>query len=577
MIEGRDIGSVVFPDATSRCTSPPIPTIRSQRRAQEMTELEFDNVAADIARRDAADQGRADSPLQVSDDSVVLDTTDLTHRRRRRPVGRSRGGAVVNAHEFEIESISTAGRLVHRLAPVVVVAFTKVLWRQEVEGTERLPDRRSLRDRPGAPLERGLPDRVGGGAPGAAVHGEGQRLEVPPRWPVPRPSSVRFPVNREDGRSSLRSTTVTTRSRAAIPSSCSPRARRESGSDVTAVVPRSGVGGVPQPGADRPDRHRWVRPCHADRLQADATRARPRGRSANPIYPPDVVADRARASGGVRGADELTAGAVRRREMQRRRTTRCADPGRVRVQVDDESRDRARPTPAFRDRRWTRRGRVRGRAARRTITRLDQRPQVAEVAGRREVLVLVGDADLLDAEARCECVEHGVDQFLGGRRSRSVDGSDERHPSVSGTGQLVDPVDAEHGRTACLAGASAPTPRVRRVRRSDHDDGVAPLARSTSGRTGDWWSRSTGRNGRATRRRGTGSRVASATSDQSRWDSVVWARSATGVSKVGKRSDLVDRFDPMDGIGGDGHRADGLLVALDGRRTRSSSPFRPGP
>ena len=43
-----------------------------------MTELDYDSVAADIARRDAADQGRADSPLQQADDAVTVDTTGLT-------------------------------------------------------------------------------------------------------------------------------------------------------------------------------------------------------------------------------------------------------------------------------------------------------------------------------------------------------------------------------------------------------------------------------------------------------------------------------------------------------------------
>jgi 1-acyl-sn-glycerol-3-phosphate acyltransferase len=45
----------------------------------------------------------------------------------------------VNAPEFEIASISTAGRFTHRLIQSIVVIFTKVLWRQEVDGTERLP------------------------------------------------------------------------------------------------------------------------------------------------------------------------------------------------------------------------------------------------------------------------------------------------------------------------------------------------------------------------------------------------------------------------------------------------------
>jgi CMP/dCMP kinase len=77
VIEGRDIGSVVFPDAVLKVYLTADPAVRAQRRAKEMTDLEYDRVAADIARRDAADQGRDDSPLVEADDAVTLDTTGL--------------------------------------------------------------------------------------------------------------------------------------------------------------------------------------------------------------------------------------------------------------------------------------------------------------------------------------------------------------------------------------------------------------------------------------------------------------------------------------------------------------------
>ena len=77
VIEGRDIGSVVFPDAVLKVYLTADPAVRAQRRAKEMTDLEYDKVAADIARRDAADQGRDDSPLVEADDAVTLDTTGL--------------------------------------------------------------------------------------------------------------------------------------------------------------------------------------------------------------------------------------------------------------------------------------------------------------------------------------------------------------------------------------------------------------------------------------------------------------------------------------------------------------------
>ncbi|MCB0952201.1 MAG: (d)CMP kinase, partial [Microthrixaceae bacterium] len=66
VIEGRDIGTVVFPDATLKVYLTASVEVRARRRAKEMTDLEYDEVAADIARRDAADSGRTDSPLATA-------------------------------------------------------------------------------------------------------------------------------------------------------------------------------------------------------------------------------------------------------------------------------------------------------------------------------------------------------------------------------------------------------------------------------------------------------------------------------------------------------------------------------
>jgi CMP/dCMP kinase len=77
VVEGRDIGSVVFPDAVLKVYLTASAEVRAQRRAKEMTDMAYDHVAADIARRDAADQGRSDSPLTEADGSVVVDTTGM--------------------------------------------------------------------------------------------------------------------------------------------------------------------------------------------------------------------------------------------------------------------------------------------------------------------------------------------------------------------------------------------------------------------------------------------------------------------------------------------------------------------
>ena len=76
VLEGRDIGTVVFPDAALKVYLTASPEVRAQRRSQEVTDLDYQTVAADLARRDALDQGRETSPLAEASDAIVVDTTD---------------------------------------------------------------------------------------------------------------------------------------------------------------------------------------------------------------------------------------------------------------------------------------------------------------------------------------------------------------------------------------------------------------------------------------------------------------------------------------------------------------------
>jgi CMP/dCMP kinase len=76
VIEGRDIGSVVFPDAELKLYLTASPEARAARRAKEVSDLSYETVAADLARRDALDRGRDDSPLVEASGAVSLDTTD---------------------------------------------------------------------------------------------------------------------------------------------------------------------------------------------------------------------------------------------------------------------------------------------------------------------------------------------------------------------------------------------------------------------------------------------------------------------------------------------------------------------
>jgi cytidylate kinase len=77
VIEGRDIGSVVFPDATLKLFVTASPRVRAQRRVDEIGG-DVDDVAASIAERDRRDMTRADGPLKPADGATVVDTTGLT-------------------------------------------------------------------------------------------------------------------------------------------------------------------------------------------------------------------------------------------------------------------------------------------------------------------------------------------------------------------------------------------------------------------------------------------------------------------------------------------------------------------
>lgn len=78
VLEGRDIGTVVFPDAQLKVYLTASPEVRAARRSKEVTDLDYQTVAADLARRDALDQGREASPLALADDALVVDTSELS-------------------------------------------------------------------------------------------------------------------------------------------------------------------------------------------------------------------------------------------------------------------------------------------------------------------------------------------------------------------------------------------------------------------------------------------------------------------------------------------------------------------
>jgi CMP/dCMP kinase len=78
VMEGRDIGTVVFPDAMLKVYLNARPEVRAERRAAEVSDLDYETVAADMARRDAFDQGREADPLRPAGDAIQFDTSDMS-------------------------------------------------------------------------------------------------------------------------------------------------------------------------------------------------------------------------------------------------------------------------------------------------------------------------------------------------------------------------------------------------------------------------------------------------------------------------------------------------------------------
>jgi cytidylate kinase len=81
VIDGRDIGTVIAPDATAKLFVDARPDVRAHRRWLELQAMgitrEEADVLAELNVRDAADRNRPISPLKRADDAALLDTSDL--------------------------------------------------------------------------------------------------------------------------------------------------------------------------------------------------------------------------------------------------------------------------------------------------------------------------------------------------------------------------------------------------------------------------------------------------------------------------------------------------------------------
>lgn len=81
VLDGRDIGTVIAPDADVKLFVTASAEVRAERRLRELSRREmsahYEDVLADIVARDARDSGREVAPLKPADDALLLDTSDL--------------------------------------------------------------------------------------------------------------------------------------------------------------------------------------------------------------------------------------------------------------------------------------------------------------------------------------------------------------------------------------------------------------------------------------------------------------------------------------------------------------------
>jgi len=82
VMDGRDIGTVVFPNAEIKIFLTASLEVRAGRRYRELIEkgmpADFDDVQKNLAKRDHIDSNRADSPLKQADDAILLDNSEMT-------------------------------------------------------------------------------------------------------------------------------------------------------------------------------------------------------------------------------------------------------------------------------------------------------------------------------------------------------------------------------------------------------------------------------------------------------------------------------------------------------------------
>ncbi len=99
VMDGRDIGTVVFPDAELKIFMTAKPEVRAKRRFDELIskgkDVNYDEVLLNILERDRIDSTRDDSPLKKAEDAITLDNTDMTREQQAQVALRWAKGVIL--------------------------------------------------------------------------------------------------------------------------------------------------------------------------------------------------------------------------------------------------------------------------------------------------------------------------------------------------------------------------------------------------------------------------------------------------------------------------------------------------
>jgi cytidylate kinase len=133
VMEGRDVGTVVFPDADLKIFIVASPAARARRRQEELAArgepADLAAIEAGILERDRRDSERAASPLQPAPDAIPLDTTDLTPEAQIDLV----------AHWADLARRAPPMRFLYTLAHESITLFARTVLDFHVTGLPRVP------------------------------------------------------------------------------------------------------------------------------------------------------------------------------------------------------------------------------------------------------------------------------------------------------------------------------------------------------------------------------------------------------------------------------------------------------